>query len=50
MGCPVAWEGDGGDVGDDLADPRFRPRRRAALGGTSDPTEFLLGAHAAHKF
>ena len=67
----------GGDTGDDAADPRFLPRRRAALEGTWYPTEysklrlqysydertslddahsvwlqfeFLLGAHAAHKF
>lgn len=67
----------GGDVGDDPADPRFQPRKRAALEGTWYPTEysklrmqyayddrtgfkdassvwlqfeFLLGAHAAHKF
>ena len=67
----------GGDVGDDPADPRFQPRRRASLEGTWYPTEysklrvqyayddrtgipdassvwlqleFLLGAHAAHKF
>ena len=67
----------GGDVGDDTADPRFQPRKRASLEGTWYPTEysklrlqyayddrtglrdahsvwlqfeFLLGAHAAHKF
>lgn len=67
----------GGDVGDDPADPRFQPRKRASLEGTWYPTEysklrlqyayddrtgfanassiwlqfeFLLGAHAAHKF
>ena len=67
----------GGDTGDDAADARFLPRRRASLEGTWYPTEysklraqysyddrtslddahsvwlqleFLLGAHAAHKF
>jgi len=72
------YDTTGGDVGDDPTDPRFLPRRRAALQGTWYPTEysklrlqyayddrsgglsnaqsvwlqfeFLLGAHAAHKF
>ncbi len=71
------YDAVGGDVGDDPADPRFQPRRRASVEGTWYPTEysklrvqyayddrtgsanassvwlqfeFLLGAHAAHKF